>query len=62
MMVKEVGEDDILKNFDVDYSKYSPEYTPNRAIFIAKLEEYLEQKHFFLEKNLLLIKWRNFLH
>lgn len=45
-------EDDLsLKHFDIDYSNYRrqafKDYSPNGAIFIGKLTEYLQQKHFF---------------
>ena len=44
-----------LKHFDTDFSAYRrqgyKEYSPNGAIFIAKPDAYLEQKHFFGERS-----------
>jgi len=48
--------DNTLKEYNIDYSNYSrqkyDEYHPNGAIFIGKIKEYLEQKHFFGEKSI----------
>ncbi len=51
VLVKPIADDGSLKYFGVDYSNYRrqafKEYSPNGAIFIAKPEAYLKQKHFF---------------
>ena len=51
VLVKEIDDDCTLKNFDIDYSTYRRqafrEYTPNGAIYIAKRDAYLRQKHFY---------------
>ena len=54
-LTREIDEDESLKNFKLDYSNYArqqyhPEYSPNGAIFSAKPQAYLEQKHFYGEK------------
>ncbi|PSW42968.1 cytidylyltransferase domain-containing protein [Photobacterium leiognathi] len=50
-LIKSIGEDLSLKNFDLDFSNYrrqnSKEYTPNGAIFIGNNQLYLNKKHFF---------------
>lgn len=55
-LIKRIGNDKILKNYDLDYSNYrrqdGKEYYPNGAIFIGKVDKYLEKKHFFGEKTL----------
>lgn len=55
-LIKRIGNDKTLKNYDLDYSNYrrqdGKEYYPNGAIFIGKIERYLEKKHFFGEKTL----------
>lgn len=55
-LIKRIGNDNTLKNYDLDYSNYrrqdGKEYYPNGAIFIAKVDKYLEKKHFFGEKTL----------
>ena len=56
VLVKPIDESLSLKYFDTDFSKYRrqgfKEYSPNGAIFIAKPDAYLEQKHFFGKKSL----------
>ena len=56
ILVKPVEADLSLKHFDIDYSNYRrqgyKEYSPNGAIFIAKPEKYLIQKHFFGERSM----------
>lgn len=56
ILVKPIEEDQSLKYFDTDFSDYKrqsyKEYSPNGAIFIAKPESYLKQKHFFGAKSL----------
>lgn len=56
VLVKPIGNDDSLKYFDTDFSKYRrqlyKEYSPNGAIFIAKPSAYLKQKHFFGAKSI----------
>ena len=54
-LTRPIDEDESLKNFKLDYSNYArqqyhPEYSPNGAIFSAKPQAYLEQKHFYGEK------------
>lgn len=54
-LTRQIDEDESLKNFKLDYSNYArqqyhPEYSPNGAIFSAKPQTYLEQKHFYGEK------------
>ncbi len=56
-MTRTIDEDESLKYFQLDYSNYArqnykPEYSPNGAIFSAKPDKYLEQKHFYGEKSL----------
>lgn len=56
-LIKEIDDDESLKNFNLDYSNYArqflfPEYTPNGAIFIGKPIPYTKQKHFFGTKSL----------
>jgi len=50
-LIKPLGKESSLKNFDSDYSNYRrqncKEYTPNGAIFIGNNIEYLTKKHFF---------------
>lgn len=51
VLVKPIDEDGTLKHFDTDFSSYrrqnSKEYSPNGAIYIAKPDAYLANKHFF---------------
>ena len=56
-LTRPIDEDESLKNFKLDYSNYArqqyhPEYSPNGAIFSAKPQAYLEQKHFYGEKSI----------
>lgn len=56
-LTRQIGQDETLQAFNIDYSNYarqnySPEYTPNGAIFSAKPEAYLIQKHFYGAKSL----------
>lgn len=55
VLVRPIEEDLSLKYFDTDFSTYRrqgyKDYSPNGAIFIAKPEAYLKQKHFFGEKS-----------
>jgi len=50
-LIKPVYDSGTLEEYNIDYSNYSrqkyDEYYPNGAIFIGKVKEYLEQKHFF---------------
>lgn len=54
-LVKQIEKDKSLKHFDTDFSNYRrqkcQEYSPNGAIFIGKVEKYLEKKHFFGAKS-----------
>ncbi len=51
VLVRPVEEDRSLKHFDIDYSNYRrqafADYSPNGAIYIAKPQQYLQQKHFY---------------
>lgn len=51
VLIKEIDETLSLKNFDIDYSKYSRqqyhEYESNGAIFMSKIDHYLKVKHFY---------------
>ena len=51
VLVNPIDDDESLKYFDTDFSNYRrqgyKDYSPNGAIFIAKPDAYLEQKHFF---------------
>lgn len=51
VLVNPIDEDGSMKYFDADFSNYCrqryKDYSPNGAIFIAKPEAYLKQKHFF---------------
>lgn len=55
-LIKIIDEDQSLKNYDIDFSKYTrqqyKEYFPNGAIFIGKIDNYLKQKHFFSKDSL----------
>lgn len=55
-LIKRIEGDNTLKNFNLDYSNYrrqdGKEYYPNGAIYIGKVDKYLEKKHFFGEKTL----------
>ncbi|MDO4691873.1 MAG: GDSL-type esterase/lipase family protein [Porphyromonadaceae bacterium] len=47
-----IDEDESLKYFDLDYSRYArqnyaPEYSPNGALFMGKPQEYLQAKQFY---------------
>ncbi|ETZ25496.1 hypothetical protein HMPREF2085_01906 [Fusobacterium nucleatum 13_3C] len=50
-LIKPIYDNGTLEEYNIDYSNYSrqkyDEYYPNGAIFIGKVKEYLEQKHFF---------------
>lgn len=56
VLVNPIDEDETLKNFDIDYSCYRrqnyKDYSPNGAIYIAKPQAYLQQKHFYGAKSL----------
>ena len=56
VLVNPIDDDESLKYFDTDFSHYRrqgyKDYSPNGAIFIAKPDSYLEQKHFFGAKAL----------
>lgn len=56
VLVKPIEEDLSLKFFDTDFSTYRrqgfKDYSPNGAIFIAKPDAYLEQKHFFGKRSI----------
>ncbi|MDH3000861.1 acylneuraminate cytidylyltransferase [Chelonobacter oris] len=54
-LTRMIDTDESLKNFKLDYSNYTRqqyfrEYSPNGAIFSAKPEAYLKQKHFYGER------------
>ena len=50
-LIKPIYNSGTLEEYNIDYSNYSrqkyDEYHPNGAIYIGKIKEYLEQKHFF---------------
>ena len=50
-LIKPIYNSGTLEEYNIDYSNYSrqkyDEYHPNGAIFVGKVKEYLEQKHFF---------------
>lgn len=50
-LIKPIYDNGTLEEYNIDYSNYSrqkyDEYYPNGAIFVGKVKEYLEQKHFF---------------
>ena len=50
-LIKPIDNSLSLEKFDLDYSNYArqkiKEYEPNGAIFISKIDYYLENKHFF---------------
>ena len=50
-LIKPIYNSGTLEEYNIDYSNYSrqkyDEYYPNGAIFVGKVKEYLEQKHFF---------------
>lgn len=52
----EINDDESLKNMTQDFSNYRrqhyKEYHPNGAIFIGKIDKYLEQKHFYGKKSI----------
>ena len=56
VLVHPLDADGSMRFFDTDYSTYRRQtyrdVTPNGAIYIAKLDEYLKQKHFYGEKSL----------
>lgn len=56
VLVNPIDYDESLKYFDTDFSNYRrqgyKDYSPNGAIFIAKPDSYLKQKHFFGAKAL----------
>ena len=56
VLVNPIDEDESLKYCETDFSNYRrqgyKDYSPNGAIFIAKPERYLHQKHFFGSKSL----------
>lgn len=56
VLVNPIDDDESLKYFDTDFSNYRrqgyKDYSPNGAIFIAKPDSYLVQKHFFGAKAL----------
>lgn len=56
VLVNPIDDDESLKYFDTDFSNYRrqgyKDYSPNGAIFIAKLDAYLKQKHFYGPKAL----------
>lgn len=51
VLVNPIDKDESLKYFDTDFSNYRrqefKDYSPNGAIFIAKPDAYLNNKHFF---------------
>ncbi len=56
LLVRPIEDDLSLKHFDTDFSNYKRQafndYSPNGAIFAAKPQAYLTQKHFFGARSL----------
>lgn len=56
LLVKPIDKSMSLKYFDADFTSYRrqeyKEYSPNGALYIAKPDAYLRQKHFFGAKSL----------
>ena len=56
VLVNPIDEDESLKFFDINFSNYRrqgyKDYSPNGAIFIARPDSYLKQKHFFGARSL----------
>lgn len=56
ILVNPIAEDESLKFFNTDFSNYRrqgyKDYSPNGAIFIAKPDAYMKQKHFFGARSL----------
>lgn len=56
ILIKKIDGDMSLKEYEKDFSNYTrqkyKEYYPNGAIFIGKIKEYLEKKHFFGKKTI----------
>lgn len=56
VLVKPIGDDQSLQYFNTDFSAYKrqtyQEYSPNGALYMAKPEAYLRQKHFFGKRSL----------
>jgi CMP-N-acetylneuraminic acid synthetase neuA len=56
VLVNPIDEDESLKFFDTNFSNYRrqgyKDYSPNGAIFMAKPNSYLKQKHFFGARSL----------
>lgn len=56
VLVNPIDEDESLKFFDTNFSNYRrqgyKDYSPNGAIFMAKPDCYLKQKHFFGARSL----------
>ena len=56
ILVRPIEEDCSLKYFDTDFANYRRqncvEYSPNGALYIAKPNAYLKQKHFYGAKSL----------
>ncbi|WP_455096984.1 acylneuraminate cytidylyltransferase family protein [Prevotella jejuni] len=56
VLVNPIDEDESLKFFDTNFSNYRrqgyKDYSPNGAIFMAKPDSYLKQKHFFGARSL----------
>ncbi|EFE7691860.1 acylneuraminate cytidylyltransferase, partial [Escherichia coli] len=58
-LIKPLAQNGSLENFDKDFSNYRRQncrqYSPNGAIFLAYVSDYLEQKHFFGNKSVAFI-------
>lgn len=57
VLTRAIDEDGSMKYFDIDYSSYArqnylPEYSPNGVYYVAKLQAYLEHKHFYGARSL----------
>lgn len=64
VLVNKIEADLSLKYFDTDFSTYRrqnfKDYSPNGAIFMAKPDKYLKQKHFFGTKSIAYIMDKKF--
>jgi len=56
VLIKPIEEDLSLKHFDTDFANYArqkyKEYCPNGAIYLGKIDKYLERKHFYGDKSI----------
>lgn len=64
VLVRPLAEDGSLRYFDADYAHYCRQryhdYTPNGAIYLAKVEAYLQQRHFYGPRSLAYVMEKRF--